>query len=82
MQCYQCSGEGGLCKDREDGGTALDCGEEVTTCTIAYSGQSGAWARGCGVKGDTSQGVTCIQTLEWRLCTCQGDFCNNLGKIS
>ena len=37
--CKSCSGPGGRCQDRGDGGVGLDCGEGVTTCTLALNSE-------------------------------------------
>ena len=37
--CHACSGPGGRCRGPEDGGVALDCGEGVTTCTLAFNSE-------------------------------------------
>ena len=38
--CHACSGPGGRCRGPGDGGVGLDCGEGVTTCTLAINSES------------------------------------------
>ena len=38
--CLACSGPGGLCLGPGDAGAGLDCGEGVTTCTLATNSES------------------------------------------
>ena len=84
VSCQQCGGEAGLCEDGAEAGLALDCGVGVETCSLAWSEERGAWARGCGLRGllATSGQVTCSLThhQSWLVCYCGGHLCNNIGR--
>ena len=83
VSCQQCRGEGGLCEDGADAGLLLDCGVGVETCSLAFSEETGAWARGCGLQGLTGHTgqVQCTLTQDsWLVCYCGGQLCNNRGR--